>query len=138
MATGGRADRGRRFRDRYRNIYLSQGVKPASVRWYVLRAEQFIRAFPGRRLAELESDEISNHLAATGRKPTLMPWQFRQTVDAIQSLYSPVNTEWAAGPDRDFWRDSARTVGAQHATTRIYTRVLNRGGLGVRSPLDAR
>ncbi len=117
MSTGSRADRERRFWDRYRNILLSQGVKPASVRWYVLRAEQFIRAFPGRRLAELEPDDISGYLARKGQISTLQAWQFRQTIDAIQNLYSIVNAEWAAPPDWDFWRDSARTLEAQHATT---------------------
>ncbi|MFO7530206.1 MAG: hypothetical protein R6W86_15630 [Marinobacter sp.] len=58
MATGSRADRERRFWRRYRSILLSRGVKSASVRWYVMRAEQFIRAFPGRRLAELGADEV--------------------------------------------------------------------------------
>lgn len=42
----------------------------------------------------------------------LKPWQFRQVVDAIQNLYSVVNTEWASTLDWDFWRDSARTVDA--------------------------
>jgi hypothetical protein len=86
MATGSRADMERRFWDRYRKLLLSQGVIPASVRGYALRAEQFIRAFPGRRLAGLKPQDVSDYLAALGRKPTLMPWQFRQTVDAIQTL----------------------------------------------------
>jgi hypothetical protein len=64
MATGSRADRERRFWDRYRNLLLSQGVKPASVRWCVMQAEQFIRAFPGRRLAELEPDDVFVRLAS--------------------------------------------------------------------------
>jgi len=51
MATGGRADRERRFWDRYRHILLSRGVRSASVGCYVMRAEQFIRTFPKRRRA---------------------------------------------------------------------------------------
>jgi len=82
MATGSRADRERRFWDHYRNILISQVVKPASIRWYVMRAEQFICAFKGRRLAELDADEISGYLGRMGQKSTLSAWQFRQTVDA--------------------------------------------------------
>jgi hypothetical protein len=93
MATGSRGPRERRFSDRYRNILLSQGVKRVSVRWHVLLAEQVIRAFRGRRLTELKRDEISNYVAGMGRGPALAPWQFRQTVDAIQILYSLVDTE---------------------------------------------
>ena len=80
---------------------LSRG-KSASVRWHVPRAEHFIRAFPDRRLSEVEPDDIANYLAGMGQKPTLMSWQFRQTVDAIQTLYSLVDTEWTFEPDWDF------------------------------------
>ncbi len=117
MATGSRADRERQFWSRYRNALIKQGVKPSSVRWYVLRAEQFIRAFPGRRLAELGPDEISRYLERAGSNPRLKPWQFRQTVDAIETLYSLVSTEWEAEPDWDYWRNSARTLDSQHGTT---------------------
>ncbi|WP_026289557.1 integron integrase [Thioalkalivibrio sulfidiphilus] len=83
----------------------------------MMRAEQLIRAFPGRRLAELEANDVSDYLARLGQKPNLQAWQFRQSVDAIQTLYSIVRTEWPVPPDWDFWRDSARTLEAQHATT---------------------
>ncbi|HSP00736.1 MAG TPA: hypothetical protein VLN90_04655, partial [Thioalkalivibrio sp.] len=56
--------------DRYRNMILFHGVQRASVRWYVMRVEQFIRAFPGRRRAELESDDISGYPSRMGEKPT--------------------------------------------------------------------
>ena len=117
MATGSRADRERQFWNRYRNTLIRQGVKPHSVRWYVLRAEQFIRAFPDRRLAELGSDDISDYLENVGEDPRLKPWQFRQIVDAIQTLYSLVSTDWITDPDWEFWRNSARTLETQHATT---------------------
>jgi hypothetical protein len=60
MATGGRGDAERRFWEHYRNLSLKQGVKPTVVRWYVLRAEQFIRSFSGRRLAELSRQDVND------------------------------------------------------------------------------
>ncbi|MFN2352729.1 MAG: integron integrase, partial [Kiritimatiellia bacterium] len=84
---------------------------------HVRRAEAFIKSFSGRRLAELGPDEITEHLTKAGRDGALKPWQFRQEVDAIRILYSVVRTEWAARFDWDFWLDSAKALGSQHATT---------------------
>ena len=117
MATGSRADRERRFWERYGKALIRQGVKPSNVRWYALRAKQFIRAFPGRRLSQLSADEVSRYLENLGNDAHLKPWQFRQIVDAIENLYSLVRAEWVTEPDWEFWRDSARTLEAQHATT---------------------
>ena len=117
MATGSREDAERRFWERYRKLLLKQGVKPAAVRWYILRAEQFIRAFSGRRLAELSRQDADEYLGRLGQDSRLQAWQFRQAVDAIRNLYSIVDTEWAGDVDWAFWRDSARTLEEQHATT---------------------
>jgi hypothetical protein len=97
-----------------------------------MRAVQFIRAFPRRRLAEGDADVIADYQVRIVQKSALSSWRFCQTIDAIQTLYSIVNPEWAAPPDRDFWRDSARTLETRHTL-----HALNRGGLTVRSPLDA-
>ncbi|PYG04526.1 hypothetical protein D893_00324 [Thioalkalivibrio sp. ALE21] len=88
MATGSRAERERRFWERYRNVAISQGVKPKAVRWYVVRAERFIAAYPGRRLAELGAEDIAQYLTGEGQKSSIQDWQFRQTVDAIEILFS--------------------------------------------------
>lgn len=47
-----RAEQERRFWDRYIKALPKRGIKPPSGHWHVLRAEQFIKAFPARRLAE--------------------------------------------------------------------------------------
>jgi hypothetical protein len=107
----------RRFWDRYANTIIQQGIKPPFVRWHVLRAKSFIKAFPGRRLADLGPDDITAYLSQAGRQGAVKPWQFRQIVDAIRILYSIVRTEWASRFDWDFWRDSAQVLGTQHATT---------------------
>ncbi|MGE0081841.1 MAG: integron integrase [Thiohalomonadaceae bacterium] len=83
----------------------------------MVRAEQFIRAFPGRRLAEITAGEVTDYLTAIGHDTKLKPWQFEQVVGAIQTLYSMVSAAWVAGFDWQFWKDSARTLESQHATT---------------------
>ncbi|AGA33968.1 integron integrase [Thioalkalivibrio nitratireducens DSM 14787] len=84
MATGSRGDAERRFWERYRNLLLKQGVKPTAVRWYVLRAEQFIQSFSGRRLAELSREDVDDYLRRAGANTALQPWQFRHIVSGIR------------------------------------------------------
>lgn len=117
MAEGMLTERERRFWDRFIQRLHKQGIRPPFDRWYVVRAEQFIRAFPGRRLAEITAGEVTDYLTAIGRDAKLKPWQFEQVVGAIQTLYSMVSAEWVAGFDWQFWKDSARTLESQHATT---------------------
>jgi hypothetical protein len=117
MATGSRGDAERRFWDRYGNLLIKQGVKPIAVRWYVQRAEQFSLSVSERRLANLSRQDVDSYLGRLGQDSRLQPWQFRQAVDAIRNLYSIVRTEWAKDVDWAFWRDSARTLEKQHATT---------------------
>jgi integron integrase len=117
MATGSRGDAERRFWDRYRNLLLKQGVKATSVRWYVQRSEEFIRSLSGRRLADLSRQDVHDYFGRLGQDSRLQPWQFRQAVDAIRNLYNVVDAEWAKDVDWTFWRDSARTLEEQHATT---------------------
>lgn len=74
-------------------FFSLRGVKPVPVHWHVPWAEHFIRAVPDRRLSEVEPDDIVNYLAEMGRKPALISWRFQQTVEAIQALYSLVDTE---------------------------------------------
>jgi len=60
---------------------------------------------------------VDDYLGRLGQDSRLQPWQFQQIVDAIRNLSSIVRTEWADSVDWEFWRDSARTLEEQHATT---------------------
>ncbi|MGE0080758.1 MAG: hypothetical protein AB7U81_05625 [Thiohalomonadaceae bacterium] len=117
MAEGMLAEQERRFWDGLIQRLHKQGIRPPFDRWYVVRAEQFTRAFPGRRLAEITAGEVTDYLTGIGHDTKLKPWQFEQVVAAIQTLYSMVNTAWFAGFDWQLWKDSARSLESQHATT---------------------
>lgn len=93
MADDPHAARERRFWNRYSKIIIKQGIKPDFVHRHVLCTKTFIKAFPGKRLAELGPDDITAYLLETGREGTMKPWQFRQVVDAIWILYSIVRTD---------------------------------------------
>jgi integron integrase len=117
MDRDARASQVQQFWDRYAKTAIKQGIKPDFVRWHVIRAQSFIRAFPGKRLAVLGPDDITGYLQEVGHDGKLQPWQFRQVVDAIRILYSIVRTDWAPGFDWDYWLDSAKSLGPRHATT---------------------
>ena len=116
MANPPLTDKERAFWSRFSKHLIQKGIKPESVRWYRIRAEQFIRAFPRRRLASLTPDDISGYLLKVGESPNLKPWQYVQVIDAIQILYKLVNTEWCETFDWDYWRASAKALEPQHAT----------------------
>ena len=62
-----------------------KGIKNNEVlRWHVLRAEQYIKAFPGKRLAEHTVEDVNRYLQDAGRKGVINDWQFAHVVDAIQ------------------------------------------------------
>lgn len=43
------------FSDKYIQTLLNQNVKASVARWYVIRAEQFLKAFPDKKLEKLPS-----------------------------------------------------------------------------------
>ena len=92
-----------------------KGIKNNKVlRWHVLRAKQYIKAFPNKRLAEHTVEDVNRYLQDAGRKGGINDWQFAQVVDAIQNLFSTAGLELAV--DWDFWRASARSLEAEHPT----------------------
>jgi len=106
----------RRFWDRYLELLHQQGIKPPADRWFVIRAEAYIKANPERRLVEHTPADIHRHLSDLGRIDRISDWQFRQSVDAIQKLFELVGVPWLHEMDWDFWRDSARTLPVNHPT----------------------
>ena len=50
------------FWDKYIRFTIKQGVKESVVRWYVLRAEQYIKANFDKRLAEHKPDDVTRYL----------------------------------------------------------------------------
>jgi len=117
MAEGMRAGSERRFWDRYIEVLHKQGVATPFDRWYVVRAEQFLKALSSRRLAETAPSDLTEYLTSLGRDGRLKPWQFQQAIRAIRILYSMAKIEWADQFDWSFWEDSARALEPQHANT---------------------
>lgn len=114
MSEASREARERRFWDNYLKILHKQGIKPAADRWHVVRAEGFIRAFPGRKLADLSADDVSTYLQRVGREGNLEDWQYRQVVVAIRILFSTVKPEWLDAFDWHQFESHSSSAGCEN------------------------
>ena len=106
----------KRFWDNYINRLKHIGIKTNVIRWYVIRAEQYIKAFPDRRLAEHGPEQVAAYLEHQGRAGGIEDWQFRQIVDAIQNLFAMLSVTWLPEVDWEFWMDSADSLTESHPT----------------------
>lgn len=105
-----------RFWDKYIKYISDQGVKQSIARWYVIRAEQYIKAFSNKRLADHKPGDVNNYLKEQGRSGRINDWQFRQMVDAIQNLFAMLNTSWFSEVDWKYWAASADSLSETHPT----------------------
>ena len=105
-----------RFWDRYVELLVKQGVKPTACRWYVLRAEQYIKSLPDKKLADHSVSDITDYLEKTGRSDQLQDWQYRQLVDAIRNLFLIITNKWETEIDWQYWLDSSISLPSNHRT----------------------
>ncbi|MCB2184723.1 MAG: integron integrase [Desulfobulbaceae bacterium] len=105
-----------RFWDNYLNLLWKKGVKQAVARWYVIRAEQYIQAHHGKKLAEHDGNDIANYLKEIEELGRIQDWQFRQIVDALQQLFLLIEAPWAVNFDWQYWLDSAASLPDSHPT----------------------
>lgn len=95
-------DRAGSFWDKYIQALLNQNVKASVARWYVIRAEQFLKAFPDKKLEEITQQDIVEYLNKVGRLSHLSNWQFRQVVEAIRQLFPYSSTNMEKQVDWDY------------------------------------
>ena len=106
-----------RFWDRYIERLRFQGIKQDHQRWYVRRAEQYIKHFQDKKLAHHKKEDLENYLLMIGRQNRLQDWQYMQVVDAIKTLFCDmVRPEWCPDFDWDYWRDAARDLNHKDST----------------------
>ena len=92
---------------RYSKILIFNGISPAVVKWYVIRAKHYIRAHSEIRLLSHTSKMLDNWFVELGRNFNVEPWQFSQSVHAIRFLFhTMLHLPWAA----DYpWDDKIRS-----------------------------
>jgi hypothetical protein len=104
------------FWDRYAANLQAKKVKPTAIRWYVIRAEQYLQAASHKQLTEHTPQDVTDYLEKLGRVGRMAAWQYRQTVDAIQNLFLMGEVAWAQHFDWAYWKLSARTLPVTHPT----------------------
>jgi integron integrase len=106
-----------RFWDKYIVKTKSYNVPPKSTRWYVKRAEEYIKAHAELRLSQHSPTHVETFLQDLGRNQRLSDWQFKQTVEALRILFvDMVKPAWAESFSWDFWMESAAQLPQSHAT----------------------
>ena len=102
---------------RYTSALHGRGIKPPVDRWYVIRAESFLKTHKGKHLSEYTCDLVQSYFSDLGRCNGLKPWQYKQAVDAIRILCSDIfRCPWIATFDWDYWHDAAQPLEDSHPT----------------------
>ena len=99
-----------RFWDRFVVRARKKGVKEPAIRWHLRRAEEYLKAFAGKRLAEHSAQDVTGYLEGVGRIGRIEDWQFAQVVDAVENLLRTAGAPVARELDWAYWRDSARSL----------------------------
>jgi integron integrase len=112
----------------FAQVVAKQVENEASRRWYVVRVRQYLARYPGVSLRDHTPAHVDRYLGALGQEGRLLDWQFRQAVDALALLTRSAGLPWHAQVDWGYWRDSARSLGADHATVAREAPVAGRVG----------
>ena len=106
-----------RFWENYINITKSYGVNPASIRWYVRHAEEYIKAHKATRLSMHTPVLLEAYLRDKGRNKHLKDWQYKQIIDALRILFTAlVKSPWAESFAWDDWLTAADQLQEGHAS----------------------
>jgi len=126
------------FWENYLAVLGKRGVKETVARWYVRRAEEFIRAAKGKKLQDHSAADINRYLEDQGRKDRINDWQFLQIVDAVQILLQTAKAACESEVNWEYWRNSAQGLAESHPTVAAESGILPTGRpLGQAPLLDA-
>ncbi len=92
----------KRFWDSYIFLLRKQEIKPSNERWYISRAEQYIKAYPDLRLTQHQPEHVTTYLTKIGQNPRRLDWQYSQAINAIQNLFILVKSSWVNEFDWSF------------------------------------
>jgi len=102
---------------RFFKALISQQVREARRPWYARRVEAYLRMTPERPPERHGREDVERYLETLGGSGGLEDWQYVQAVEALRIFFSAaIRADWAGEVDWAYWKDSARRLGAEHAT----------------------
>ncbi len=105
---------------KYLNVLQQKQVPEKVRRWYVVRIEQLLKAFPKRKLTSLTATELTDYFNVLSQNKSILHWQFNQAVMAIQYLFSDlVDSSLAKDFDWGYWLDASKPLEESHASNFI-------------------
>jgi hypothetical protein len=129
------------FWEAYQACTEENRVPPDRSPFYVNWAKTFTNFIPEKSLKERTGKDIEAFLADLAKRPGIADWQVRQAKQALRILYEKFLPDYAPEKHTRIASVDIRTVQellghANVITTMIYTHVLNKPGLSVKSPAD--
>jgi hypothetical protein len=104
--------------DQFIKRLLDRGVDPERTRWYVIRAECYLRSAPRDSLALHRAEDVHAYLDSAGRSGKLEDWQFRQLVDALEILFvDTAKAPWAGSFDWENWHATDQSLSREQPTS---------------------
>ncbi len=101
----------------YLDLLASKNISEGSRRWYVFRVENFLKAHPNKKLADISKAEIEAYLLSLSHSKNISSWQFEQAIDALKLLLVDLSdTSTSKEIDWVYWHDAAKSLSQNHAT----------------------
>lgn len=104
------------FWDNFNKNLREQGLKESSVRWHVIRAEEYLRENGKTDLATHTEEDVVSFLKSCSKNDSLLDWQFTQIVNAIQNIFLVAGSPIYHKVNWDFWKQASRQLPANHPT----------------------
>ncbi|MDJ0808207.1 MAG: integron integrase [Gammaproteobacteria bacterium] len=106
-----------KFWDNYQSLLEKRKIPAKAMKWYRLRAEQFIQAHRGKRLVTHSAADVTDWFEVIGRQAEFTDWQFSQVVDALRILFCDMlNAVWCKEVDWNYWLSGSRQLMPEHPT----------------------
>lgn len=106
-----------RFWDKFIEISKGYNSNPDITRWYIVRAEEYIKAHPQQRLKTHKPVHVERYFSKIAEEKRLQNWQFRQLVIALKILFMDIlKAKWASSFPRNLWLEDQQPLPPDHPT----------------------
>ena len=105
------------FWDKYIEKTLTYNIKPASAKWYVRHAENYIKYHKNKRINHHSAADVDRYLKDKRGSPRLLDWQFIQLITALKILLlEMLHLPWTKSFPWDSYQEMAASLPDSHPT----------------------